>query len=128
MTEAMIAALIERRMKLRARGYLPLPLFGKAPPLKMWQELTVISREMIEMWSKVWPNAINTGVLTRYTPTLDLDILNEEAVRACEMLIDHYFEDRGRVLIRIGKPPKRAILFRTNAPFKKFTLNLTAAN
>ena len=29
------------------------------------------------------------------------------------------FEERGAVLVRIGKPPKRAILFRTEAPFPK---------
>jgi hypothetical protein len=33
------------------------------------------------MPSKTWPDALNTGVLTRTMPTLDLDILNEEAVR-----------------------------------------------
>jgi hypothetical protein len=128
MINPMIAARTERRLQLRARGYMPIPLFGKIPPMKSWQELTVISREMIEMWSKVWPDAINTGILTRHTPTLDLDILNEKAVRACETLVDRDFGDRGRVLVRIGKAPKRAIPFHTNLPFKKITLNLIAAN
>jgi hypothetical protein len=30
--------------------------------------------------------------------------------------------------VRIGKPPKRAILFRTDHPFPKITVNLTAPN
>jgi hypothetical protein len=128
MTDAMAEARTQRRQQLRARGYMPIPLFGKVPPMKSWQELAVISRDMIELWGKVWPDAVNTGVLTRYTPTLDLDILNEEAARACELLIDRNFGDRGRVLVRIGKAPKRAMPFHTNQPFKKITLNLIAAN
>jgi hypothetical protein len=34
--------------------------------------------------------------------------------------------DRGHVLVRIGRAPKRAIPFRTDAPFKKITANLIA--
>jgi Bifunctional DNA primase/polymerase, N-terminal len=82
----MLDARTQRRQQLRANGYMPLPLFGKAPPLKDWQKLTLISRDMITLWSKVWPDAINTGVLTRYMPALDIDILNEEAARAIEEL------------------------------------------
>ena len=126
--DPMFAARIERRLQLRARGFMPIPLHGKIPPMKAWQQITVISADMLRLWGISWPDAVNTGVLTRYTPALDLDILNEEAARACEMLIDRDFGDRGRVLVRIGKPPKRAILFHTNAPFKKITLNLIAAN
>src|SRR5215471_18579865 len=47
-------------------------------------------------------------------PALDLDIINEEAARYIESLIDEHFSEMGYVLVRIGKPPKRAIIFRTN--------------
>jgi Bifunctional DNA primase/polymerase, N-terminal len=124
----MLDAIMHRRQQLRANGYMPLPLFGKAPPLKEWQKLTVISADMIRLWEKVWPDAANTGILTRYTPTLDLDILNEEAAIAVEDMIRERYEERGYLLVRIGKPPKRAILFRTNDPFKKITVNLIARN
>jgi hypothetical protein len=117
-----------RRLQLRAHGYLPIPLFGKVPPLKQWQNYTVISRDMIELWNKVWPDAINTGILTRLTPALDIDIRNEEAARAVENLARDRFEERGWFLVRIGQPPKRAIIFRTNTPFAKFIINLTAPN
>jgi Bifunctional DNA primase/polymerase, N-terminal len=106
-----------RRLQLRAHGYLPIPLFGKVPPLKQWQNYTVISRDMIELWNKVWPDAINTGILTRLTPALDIDIRNEEAARAVENLARDRFEERGWFLVRIGQPPKRAIIFRTSSSF-----------
>ena len=38
------------------------------------------------------------------------------------------FEERGCILPRIGKPPKRAIPFRTADPFAKITANLIAAD
>ena len=38
------------------------------------------------------------------------------------------FEERGYILPRIGKPPKRAIPFRTADPFAKITANLIAAD
>ena len=121
-------AYADRRQQLRLHGYLPLPLFGKAPPLKEWQKFTAISRDMIDLWGKIWPDAVNTGCLTRWMPALDLDIINEEAARYIESLIDEHFSEMGYVLVRIGKPPKRAIIFRTNDPFKKVVANLVAPN
>jgi hypothetical protein len=128
----------ERRLRLLRAGYLPLPLFGKEPPvygrnnkrkgLSGWQNLTEVSPAQIEMWAKTWSDARNTGALTRYMPALDLDILNEEAVRVGEVHVREHYEERGRVLVRIGKPPKRAILFRTIEPFTKITANLVAPN
>jgi len=107
------------RHQLRNTGYCPIPLYGKAPPqygknnqrkgLRKWQELHEVTADQIDMWSKTWPDAGNTGVLTRTMPTLDLDILNEEAVRTIEDHVRAHYEERGHVLPRVGKPPKRAI-------------------
>ena len=45
--------------------------------------------------------------------------MNQEAAEAVEALARDRFEEKGYILLRIGKAPKRAILFRTDAPFKK---------
>ena len=126
------------RHQLRAAGYCPIPLYGKAPPqygknnkrkgLSGWEQLQDVTAEMIDMWAKTWPDSVNTGALTRTMPTLDLDILNEEAVRAVEGLVREHYEDRGYILVRIGLPPKRAIPFRTDEPFNKIVVNLIAPN
>jgi hypothetical protein len=129
------------RYQLRAAGFCPIPLYGKEPPIKNkkrqnnryrgladWEQLTEVTREQIDMWSKVWPDALNTGALTRLMPTLDLDILNEDAVRTIESHVREHYEERGYLLVRIGLPPKRAIPFRTEEPFDKITVNLTAPN
>jgi hypothetical protein len=83
---------------------------------------------MIEMWAKTWPDAKNTGVLTRLTPALDLDILNEEAVRTIEDHVRERYEERGPILVRVGRSPKRAILFHTIEPFAKILANVVAPN
>jgi hypothetical protein len=126
---------LERRLTLCANGYTPLPLFGKEPPiygknnkhkgLDKWQLLDNVTREMVEMWGRSWPDACNTGILTRLTPALDADILNEEAAKAVEDLVRERFEERGYVLVRIGLAPKRAVLFRTLDSFDKIMVNFT---
>jgi hypothetical protein len=128
---------LERRQRLCAAGYIPIPLFGKVPPNKKnnarksltdWEQTRDVTDELLAMWSKVWPDAKNTGLLTRSMPTLDLDILNEEAVRTIEAHVREHYEEAGHVLVRIGKAPKRAIPFRTEEPFAKFVINLVAPN
>ena len=112
------------RRKLVALGYAAIvPLFGKIPAMEKWQQVANVSREWIAMWERSWPLATNTGVLTRDTPTLDLDIYNEPAAIACEEFVRERYEDAGYVLTRIGLPPKRAIMFRTEEPFSKITVN-----
>jgi len=123
-----MATILEVRQALVNRGYTPIPVTGKIPPFKKWQKVGNVSRPMLEAWDKNWPGATNTGILTEYTPTLDADILSEPAAVAIENLVRERFKERGHVLPRIGKPPKRAIVFRTATPFAKITVNLVAAD
>jgi RecA-family ATPase len=120
--------IINSRLKLAQAGYCPLPCIGKQPVSKSWQQPCDVTNEVIEMWDKTWPDAINTGALTRDMPTLDLDIKNEEAARAAEALVRSSYDDGGRLLVRLGNPPKRAIPFRTDKPFKKISVSLIAPN
>ena len=122
-----MATVLEIRKALVDRGYVPIPVENKVPVQKEWQKTENVSDAMLDMWTKVWPRANNTGILTKFTPTLDADILNEPAAIAIEDLVRERFEERGYILPRIGKPPKRAISFRTPDPFPKLTANLIAA-
>ena len=47
---------------------------------------------MLEDWDRDWPNASNTGILTKLTPTIDLDLLNEPAAVAAEKLVRERFD------------------------------------
>ena len=128
MNQNRVMTVADIRRRLRAASYDPLPCSGKRPVIEAWQKRFETSDADIDIWSKLYPNANNTGILTRTTPALDLDILNEEAARAAEDLVRRRFEERGSVLVRIGQPPKRAIPFRTDTPFAKILVNLVALN
>ena len=56
-------------------------------------------------------------------PALDIDLLNQDAAEDIENLAKDRFGDRGEILIRIGLSPKRAIIFRSDVPFKKIVQN-----
>src|SRR6516225_3993256 len=117
-----------KRLTLLMGGYAPIPVVGKMPPLRGWQNLAGATRDQVKAWNRNVPDAQNTGCLTRSMPTLDIDILNEEAARAVEDYVRETFEGKGHILTRIGKPPKRAIPFRTDTPFKKIIVNLASPN
>jgi hypothetical protein len=123
------------RLAIVRHGYTPLCLYGKEPPqfgkhnaargLAGWQHLANVTSSQIYMWARVWPDALNTGILTALTPALDLDLLNELAAIDAEDLVRKRFEEHGRILVRIGKLPKRAILFRADEPFPKIEAAVT---
>jgi hypothetical protein len=114
------------RLQLRTHGYSPLPLEGKIPAPKAWQQKLNTTPEEITLWEKSYHLAGNTGLLTHTTPALDIDILDEEAADAVEALAREHLEERGDILVRVGKWPKRAILLRTDEPFAKITANVIA--
>src|SRR3974390_3242171 len=113
------------RCSLRGAGYLPIPVNGKKPPLDDWTKIEA-TEEQIKAWDKSYAYARSTGILTRSVPALDIDVLNQEAAEAVEALAGDRFEERGYPLVRIGQAPKRAILFRTDDPFKKIQVLLIA--
>jgi AAA domain/Bifunctional DNA primase/polymerase, N-terminal len=111
------AATTQRKRLLRA-GYLPIPAAGKKPPIAGWQNL-VANEGDIDGWFHQYPEAFNTGVLTRATPAVDIDVYDPDVADTIEALLWEMIGTRG--MIRIGEPPKRAALFRTNTPFAKLS-------
>jgi hypothetical protein len=117
---------LEVRLKLRHGGFDPVPLEGKRPVFGNWQRVNAVADRVIEAWSHNYPKADNTGILTRLTPTLDIDIFNPELVQEIERAIEDRAAEHGEVLVRIGRAPKRAILFRTDEPFAKLVVQVIA--
>jgi P4 family phage/plasmid primase-like protien len=114
----------EVRLALLNGDYDPIPLRGKNPGLMErwgWQKIGHASPEQATNWLRDFPDATNTGALTLRMPTLDIDIQDSDAAEAVEHLILDRYGEHGQVLTRIGKAPKRAIPFRTDAPFAKIT-------
>jgi RecA-family ATPase len=117
------AATTARKRLLRA-GFLPIPTTGKKPPIAGWTDL-VATEDIIDSWFKLFPGALNTGVLTRTTPAVDIDVYDPDVADEIEALLWEMIGCRGSV--RFGQPPKRAALFRTEAPFAKIATPVFAS-
>jgi hypothetical protein len=109
------AATTTRKNLLRA-GYRPIPATGKKPPIPGWTDI-VATEPVIDKWFHQYDNAFNTGILTRTTPAVDIDIYDPDVAEEIEALLWDMIGERG--MVRFGQPPKRAALFRTDTPFKK---------
>jgi RecA-family ATPase len=116
------------RETLARAGYVPTPLRGKRPVLEGWQKKLEITAGDLNIWSQLFPDAVNTGILTLNTPVFDVDIKHPEAATAVEDLIRERFEERGRILVRFGESPKRAVPFRTDEPFEKIYYDVVSPN
>jgi predicted P-loop ATPase len=112
----------EIRLRLRALGYHPIPTEGKEPHMPEWQKKLDANDDEIRLWEHLHPYATNTGVLTRYTPLFDADLLLKECADAIEAMARNFFEERGEVLTRTGQAPKRGLVFRTDKPFGKLSV------
>ena len=116
------------RLQLLGAGYDPIPVNGKEPNLVRWQMLTGSTPGDIIRWTSERRDETNTGVLTKKTPTFDIDIPEQAAADAIERLVRDRYADCGVLLTRFGRAPKRAIPFRTDTPFKKKTATLVASS
>src|SRR5262249_20123503 len=116
----------ELRLALRRAGFDPIPTEGKAPPMEKWQEKFNTTDAEICLWPKTWHFALNTGILAKRTPGLDIDILDEDAAEAVEHLAHKHFKERGKITTRIGLWPKRLIPLRTDEPFAKLVRTFRA--
>ena len=94
---------------------------AKKPSIPGWQNLNATEAD-IDGWFHSYPEAINTGVLTRTTPAVDIDVLDGAVAEELETLLWNTIGARG--MVRFGLLPKRAMLFRTEAPFKKIATPL----
>jgi Bifunctional DNA primase/polymerase, N-terminal len=106
------------RTKLLTSGFQPIPVNGKAPVAHSWQN-TSATVDTIEVWSRELPGATNTGILTKDTPAIDIDVYDCFAADELQKLAWGMIDEEAHHLVRIGQAPKRALLFRTDAPFAK---------
>jgi AAA domain/Bifunctional DNA primase/polymerase, N-terminal len=109
------------RLAMYKRGYLPIPLQGKRPLLNGWQKI-IANPEMIRSWEHDRPKDRGTGSLTKIMPTIDADIFDERGAEIIEALVREKFGKQGKLLRRVGLPPKAAFPFRVDESFDKMLL------
>src|SRR2546427_10371682 len=107
-----------RRKLLLSNGYTPTPCNGKAAFLHGWQKMLPTEND-IESWTRQFPRALNTGILTRTTPAIDIDVYEEKVANELQHLLMSMIGDAGQPLVCFGRRPKRAVLFQTAKSFRK---------
>jgi Bifunctional DNA primase/polymerase, N-terminal len=112
------------RKQLLACGYWPVPCNGKRVHLDDWVNMRA-TNSIIEAWATTRADHLNTGVLCRDTPFVDIDVTVEEVAEEIEALLEAELENSA---VRIGLPPKRAVPFRCDEPFKKLSTQFTSPN
>jgi hypothetical protein len=105
------------RKRLLRAGFLPIPCIGKTINITDWPNIVATEAD-IDSWFTRYPDAMNTGLLTRTTPAVDLDIYDPGVAEELELMLFDMIGE-GHTLTRFGQPPKRAVLFQTDTPFKK---------
>jgi hypothetical protein len=105
------------RKQLLAAGYLPIPVNGKAPPIQGWSDIQATDA-LIERWATQYATAMNTGIICINTPAIDIDVSDSAVADELQHLAERMI---GPSPVRIGRAPKRALIFRTDKPFKKIS-------
>lgn len=108
---------------LLANGYQPIPIdpHSKRVSIAGWST-TEINEKTVANWQKTHAR-YGVGIRTAYTPAIDIDIKNEAASVAVETAIRALLSCEAP--IRIGLPPKRLLLCRTDTPFRKIKREFT---
>jgi hypothetical protein len=119
-----------RRVALLRLGYEPIPILSgrKRPPMNGWQDVRITippDEDVITPWADTYPGALSTGIRTRYTPAVDIDVLDQKVADEIEQALLNLIP-QGSLLKRVGKPPKRLIPFRCTTPFKKISATFKA--
>ena len=70
---------------------------------------------------KSFPTATNTGIRTKRTPAVDIDVYDSVMATQLEVALRAYFPKQP-LLVRFGNSPKRLIPFRCEVPFRKMAV------
>lgn len=110
-------------LHLNGWNIIPIPASSKAPRIEGWT--AGFSKQQVDAFAANSYAQGNIGLLARFFPGVDIDVLDEECAAAIEQ---HALKTLGPAPVRIGKRPKRLLAYRTATPFKKLKIYLTAPN
>ena len=103
--------------KLLAQGFEPIPVAGKAPVIKHWQE-TVLHRDQVAYWAQNGQGDLNVGLRTAGLAPIDVDIYDAEVSARVVAAARARFGDAPE---RVGMPPKALLLYAAVEPGTKIT-------
>jgi hypothetical protein len=100
-----------------ANGYniIPIPPGGKRPGFENWQN-THATPGLIRQWVGNGFGDAGVGITAATAPAIDLDIMDDDLAGYMQRWI---YKHIAKAPLRIGQPPKRLMMFRCDAPFRK---------
>lgn len=101
--------------KLRSQGFEPIPVAGKVPTIKGWQEI-VLHPEQIQIWAANGQGHHNVGLRTGALAAVDLDIYDTDVADA---VFEAFTARFGEAPCRIGREPKRLLVYAAKEPRTK---------
>ncbi|WP_054008831.1 bifunctional DNA primase/polymerase [Cypionkella psychrotolerans] len=116
--EAMSApSFAEVALKLLDQGYEPLPILPgqKRPAITGWTSIR-IDEAQVEAWCRDFGHC-SVGLRTGHLVGVDIDILDADLAHQAAAIVNARL---GPALLRVGRWPKRLLLYRTETPFAKF--------
>lgn len=111
---------LDRALRLKHRGYTVVPIQKgfKGPHGRYavgWQNEDPSEEHLRQLAEGEFRDG-NIGINTRFTPAIDIDVYDDKIAQAME---DYLIERYGGVCVRVGRAPKRLVVFRTVSPFRK---------
>jgi len=102
--------------KLLDMGYEPIPIVParKRPAPNRWSTIPIDERQ-VEQWCATFPDH-GVGLRTGRLVGLDIDLLDDDLAFQVHDLARHRLGDS---LVRVGRWPKRMLVYRTDRPFPK---------
>src|SRR6516162_5711284 len=95
------------RVRYVKAGYEPIPCLGKRPVLPSWSTAP-IEIDCPASWGVAYPDATNTGIRTKRTPAIDIDVVDADLAEQIENELRALFPQQ-QLLVRYGLLPKRLI-------------------
>lgn len=103
--------------KLRLQGFEPIPVAGKRPVIKKWEDLD-LSQDRINYWASNGKGDLNVGLRTSALAPIDVDIYDAEVSARVVAAARARFGDAPE---RVGMPPKALLLYAAIEPGTKIT-------
>lgn len=110
----------DRALQLKRRGYTVVPIKSgmKGPSgleAKGWEDNEYDEKALKRMSLNGYADG-NIGINARFAPAIDLDVYDENMADILEAFL---LERLGDTCVRIGRAPKRLLMYRTSKPFTK---------
>lgn len=104
-------------LRLIQNGYLITPIRPgkKSPTSEDWRNVRSTKAQLAE-WLEDGHQHSGIGIVTRNTPGIDIDVEDEHIAN---LLQDWLFENVAPAPVRVGRWPRRLVLYRCDTPFRK---------